>query len=294
MNQPPKPYRGAARVPDWRRPVGVSPGTWSYVNERSIADHYDAFVADTPLCTLDQQILQSEFPSLDKVHLSCRDSTLKHVEPPSIIDLGCGSGRTAIRLAERGYQVIGVDLSSRMLELLQQKAHSEGLQNKVHCIRANLVELDGIASHSIDHAVCLFSTLGMVQGRANRRRMLAQVSRIVVSGGRFVLHVHNRWSALREPQGLRKLAKSFLQSKIDRSHEFGDSVYQYRGLEKMFMHRFSRHELLSDLRDSGWSVRKFHSVSIDGSEILSSQKGWNAASRNIGGFLVIAENRTMP
>jgi cyclopropane fatty-acyl-phospholipid synthase-like methyltransferase len=33
----------------------------------------------------------------------------------SILDMGCGTGRHAVELARRGYQVTGVDISSGML-----------------------------------------------------------------------------------------------------------------------------------------------------------------------------------
>ncbi|WP_372724328.1 class I SAM-dependent methyltransferase [Novipirellula sp.] len=273
MNQPPK----TTRPPDWRRPIGVSAGTWSYVNERTIADHYDAFVADTPLCALDQSILKEVFPGT----LS-DDSSLSLT---SIVDLGCGSGRVAMELANRGYQVVGVDLSQRMLEVMMTKASQLALQRQIHAIRANLVQLDCFADQSIDHAVCLFSTLGMIQGRRNRQQMLRHVARIVRPQGRLVLHVHNRWSALREPGGWRSLVRSWVKSRWQSDHEFGDSVYQYRGLEKMFMHRFSKRELMSDLQATQWDVAQFHSLSIDGASMVTGSRS------PVGGFIVVAENR---
>jgi len=247
------------------------------VNERTIADHYDSFVADTPLCALDQSILNEVFPGT----LSDESSS----SLTSIIDLGCGSGRVAMELAQRGYDVIGVDLSQRMLEVMLAKAAQGGLQNRIHAVRANLVQLDGFAPHRIDHAVCLFSTLGMIQGRANRRQMLRHVSRMLMPSGRFVIHVHNRWAALREPAGWRSLARSWIKSRWNPAHEFGDSVYQYRGLEKMFMHRFSKRELVADLQATQWDVTQVHAVAIDGATIVT---GSRAAA---GGFIVVAENR---
>ena len=40
-------------------------------------------------------------------------------------------------------------------------------------------ELEGLADEAVDYAVCLFSTLGMVRGRENRRRILAHACRIL-------------------------------------------------------------------------------------------------------------------
>lgn len=44
--------------------------------------------------------------------------------PPNgkIIDIGCGSGRDAKVFSERGYEVTGIDFSSKMIEVAQEKA----------------------------------------------------------------------------------------------------------------------------------------------------------------------------
>lgn len=42
----------------------------------------------------------------------------------SVLEIGCGTGRTAIPLAENGYRVIGVDLHAGMLELARRKAEA--------------------------------------------------------------------------------------------------------------------------------------------------------------------------
>ncbi|OWA37807.1 hypothetical protein B9G55_07135 [Saccharibacillus sp. O16] len=46
----------------------------------------------------------------------------------AILEIGCGTGRTAIPLAEAGYTVIGVDLHEGMLELARRKAEAAGVQ----------------------------------------------------------------------------------------------------------------------------------------------------------------------
>jgi SAM-dependent methyltransferase len=59
------------------------------------------------------------------------------VEPPArILDAGCGTGRVAIRLAELGYRVVGVDLDASML--LQARAEAPDLDWRV----ADLTRLD--------------------------------------------------------------------------------------------------------------------------------------------------------
>src|SRR5919198_851041 len=44
----------------------------------------------------------------------------------SILDLGCGTGNHSIRLARRGYDVSGVDLSPDMLAIAAEKSAAAG------------------------------------------------------------------------------------------------------------------------------------------------------------------------
>jgi len=47
-----------------------------------------------------------------------------------VLDLGCGTGIHAINLTKRGYAVVGLDLSEKMLEVARRKAESEHLTIK--------------------------------------------------------------------------------------------------------------------------------------------------------------------
>ncbi len=45
-----------------------------------------------------------------------------------ILDIGCGTGRHAIELSNRGYSVVGIDLSDSMLSRARQKAAAAGVE----------------------------------------------------------------------------------------------------------------------------------------------------------------------
>src|SRR5215471_5921104 len=47
------------------------------------------------------------------------------------LDLGCGTGTTAVRLARLGVRVTLLDSSPAMLDLAQQAAHDAGLAEKI-------------------------------------------------------------------------------------------------------------------------------------------------------------------
>ena len=99
-----------------------------------------------------------------------------------------------------------------MLAVVGEKAAEEHLP--IERLRANLVELDCLADASVDYAVSLFSTLGMIHGRPNRQRALGHVRRMLKPGGVLVLHVHNFWYNLFDPGGPWWVLKILLRAAI--------------------------------------------------------------------------------
>ncbi len=229
-----------SRPPLWQLPPGVASGTWEYTHSSQIASDYDRFLAGSPICGLDSQLVEQLFPSV-----ASEQATL-------VADLGCGTGRSLIPLVQRGYRGLAIDLSQAMLQACRQRAAAAGVS--IATLRANLVQLEGVAEASVDEAICLFSTLGMIQGEKNRHTALRHVRRILRPGGRFVVHAHNRWAAWSDPGGIAWLARSAWQATFAGTTEFGDRVYPYRGLPDMFLHSFSRRELARALCQAGLEV----------------------------------------
>ncbi|MDM8560819.1 class I SAM-dependent methyltransferase [Candidatus Parabeggiatoa sp. HSG14] len=55
------------------------------------------------------------------------EQELNHDKTKRILDVGCGTGRHAIELAKRGYQITGIDLSESQLKHAKQKAKDESV-----------------------------------------------------------------------------------------------------------------------------------------------------------------------
>ena len=63
-----------------------------------------------------------------------------------------------------------------------------------------------------------------------------------------MLHVHNYWFNLRDPEGPLWVAENLLTAPLSRDVEVGDRWFPYRGLPSMFLHVFRWRELAADLR----------------------------------------------
>jgi len=73
---------------------------------------------------LDKVFRKSMKERVDLTLLEC-----KNVSGKKILDIGCGSGRIAIELANRGAEVVGIDFSKNMLDMAASMAKKQGLEN---------------------------------------------------------------------------------------------------------------------------------------------------------------------
>jgi SAM-dependent methyltransferase len=95
-----------------------------------------------------------------------------------VLDLGCGTGGHAAPLAERGYEVVGVDRSSEMLE--RARARTSGVRFEL----GDLTTLD--LGEAFDAALMMFAVLGYQVSNADVAGALAAVRRHLRPGGLFV------------------------------------------------------------------------------------------------------------
>lgn len=224
----------------WKLPRGITRGLWDYVHSEPIATDYDEYFLQNRLFTFDEQIL-------------IRELERRGIEPQSFVaDLGCGTGRALVAATRHGYRGLAIDLSEAMLGVVAKKAQQQQLP--IQCLRANLVELSCLADDCAAAAVSLFSTLGMIRGRENRRDVLTHVRRIVQPDGCFVFHVHNYWYNLYDPGGPWWLIGNLCRSTFVRDVEAGDKFFDYRGVPNMFLHVFTLSEIKRELRAVGFRV----------------------------------------
>ncbi|MGE0481035.1 MAG: class I SAM-dependent methyltransferase [Phycisphaerae bacterium] len=89
-----------------------------------------------------------------------------------VVDVGCGTGRWALRLAEQGARVTGLDFSEGMLERARRKPGAERVRFLAHDARAPLP----LADASFDRVLCCL-VLEHVASPAGLFRELARVCR---------------------------------------------------------------------------------------------------------------------
>jgi SAM-dependent methyltransferase len=105
-----------------------------------------------------------------------------------ILDLCCGHGRHAVRLAERGYRVTGLDLSAYHLRLGARAARERHVE--VEWLRADMREVPG--HNRFDGIVNLFTAFGYFDQESEDQLVIDRVARALKPGGRFLVDLMNR------------------------------------------------------------------------------------------------------
>jgi SAM-dependent methyltransferase len=99
------------------------------------------------------------------------------LEPTSVLDAGCGTGRVAIELAHRGIDVVGVDVDAAMLEAARRKAPA------LTWVRADLSTLD--LGRRFDVVVMAGNVLLFV-APGTEAAVVERLGAHLVAGGRLV------------------------------------------------------------------------------------------------------------
>jgi ubiquinone/menaquinone biosynthesis C-methylase UbiE len=105
-----------------------------------------------------------------------------------VLEVGCGSGRATVALAQRGYVVDAIDSTPNMLAITRQYAADAGVARLISTNVGNACLLDfADASFGIVLAVGVMPYLG------SPRKALAEMARVLKPGGFLLLTAGNRW-----------------------------------------------------------------------------------------------------
>ena len=142
-----------------------------------------------------------------------RDAVHEFGDP--VLELGCGTGRITLALAEAGHRVTGLDISEKMLERCDQKRARlpTEARERVHLVQGNMVRFDLgekfrlviIPFRPMQHLLEIDEQISCLE--SVRRHLRAEGRRFGERGGRLILDV--------------------FQTDAERMH---DSSYQEEGL----------------------------------------------------------------
>lgn len=105
-----------------------------------------------------------------------------------MLDLCCGYGRHALLLAQRGYQVTGLDRDDAALAEAQRCTSAAG--EPVTYVQGDMRQLEEVAG-PFDAVISMWQSWGFFDEETNRA-ILRQIHRILTPGGRLIMDLYNR------------------------------------------------------------------------------------------------------
>lgn len=116
-----------------------------------------------------------------------------------ILELGCGTGRIAMALAEAGFRVVCVDTSQAMLDICVEKARARGVGSRITPVHADMRDLSGVPTGPYNLAFCALNTFAYLISTTEQRAMLEAVRPLLVQHGVLILDLTPPWPELLPP-----------------------------------------------------------------------------------------------
>ena len=102
-----------------------------------------------------------------------------------LLDVGCGTGKSFLPMLERGYEVVGCDISPAMVALAREKLASEDEESVFVADMRRLPEIG-----PFDLLTCLDDAVNYLLSPADLRRTMRSFARVLAPGGIAVFDVN--------------------------------------------------------------------------------------------------------
>jgi len=198
-----------------------------------------------------------------------------------VLDLCCGIGRHSLLLAERDYQVVGVDLSPVLIGRARELARSRGLEDKAEFIEGDMREIGEVLNDYAGsfNAIINMNTSFGYYGEQEDEEVLRQLLELSAPEGVFVIDLGNRDGIIRHflsrdvqetAEGMIKVTTRTLNlehSRIENIYEYyektGETLKRSAGV-KIDHRLYSLHELIELVEKQGWKyTRSFGGLSLE-------------------------------
>lgn len=136
--------------------------------------------------------------------------------PLRLLDLACGTGRHAIELAGKGYEIEGSDIASAMVDKARESAAGRGLNLRFH--NHSFQTSDRIGGR-FDVVISMFSAVGYLLTYEDFALTLSNVRGLMAPGSVFIFDYWNGNAVLRDYSPVKFLRKKSGQDEILRISE---------------------------------------------------------------------------
>ena len=193
----------------------------------------------TPVLTSEEgYALYADFYDKDQMYLDSIDRgflafSAKHLEGKKVLDVGCGTGRNTIRLAEAGVDITGMDICKEMLEKLNRK--KPGIKTKL----GDILEIP-YEDESFDAVICNLVFVHL----KNPVLAIREIYRVLKNDGELYLSVIHQ----RRPPVLKAKKEKF---------KINSFFYSARKIFKLLEEEEFGVVDMKTVEDQGWEISTF-------------------------------------
>ncbi|HBN6702678.1 TPA: class I SAM-dependent methyltransferase [Elizabethkingia anophelis] len=188
------------------------------------------------------------------------DKLLAEIRLPqhsTIIDLACGHGRHSVYLNQKGYTVLGLDLSEASISFDKQ-FENDTLSFRVHDMR------NPIQGEKVDAVMNLFTSFGYFDQDDDDEKVFESVAQALKLGGLFVLDFLNadyvEHTLVPESLIVKDNISFSIHKKIDNKRvikdiRFSDNGQDFHYEEKVKLHSFEKLKSLAEKHQLSYVTR---------------------------------------
>ncbi|HTW39356.1 MAG TPA: methyltransferase domain-containing protein [Thermoplasmata archaeon] len=154
---------------------------WLTAEFDNIAEEYDHHILD------------------NRINRLLRNRSLAELRPtfrsaPVLLEIGCGSGTETLPMLRDGHEMLCIDISRRMLDVVRQKARAAGVAER---LRTRVLRASEVGALVREMGPAQFdggySTYGALNCEADLTPIPPALHALLRPGSRFVAGVFNRW-----------------------------------------------------------------------------------------------------
>lgn len=158
-----------------------------------------------------EMALDEEVPGYNEQRAEAIYRILKKHNIHRVLDVGCGLGKVTVYLAEKGLDIIGIDISPRMIDLAKKKAREHQVSIDFQAAELNQFlttkQFDGV----------LFA--GVLEHIENEEQMMRDAQRVLKESGKIIIFDIPLFPWLYHPRDrrvghLRRYTKSMILNKL--------------------------------------------------------------------------------
>jgi len=183
----------------------------------------------------------------------------KYFKRGSLLDIGCGAGRTTIPLAKMGFKVTGIDITPAMIK----KAKIIAKEHKVN-ISYSVGDATALKfkNNSFDNVLFSFNGWNYIALEKQRLNALNEVYRVLKPKGHFIFtsHIRKGYHYFWFKQWLKQYILKPLGFKLEEI-EFGDRFYKEGAIGKhgtnQYIHIPKLSTILKQIKKAGFELILF-------------------------------------